>query len=87
MAYFDSPEALFEATGLDLYDVVDTEVSAGKHDSTDYFGYIQDSDGIYRQISYSCSYNNGCEYIEIDLVTKYEKSERVVTETFFKPVV
>ena len=87
MAYFESPEDLFEATGLDLDDVIDVDVSAGKHDCTDYFGYIKDKDGIYRQISYTCSYNNGCEHIEIDLVTKYVQQEEIVTTIVYKPVV
>ena len=86
MAYFNSPEEMFEATGFDLDDVIDEEVSAGKHDCTDYSGYIKDKDGLYRHISYTCSYNNGCEWIEIDLNTKYLQEEVVVTTTAYKKV-
>lgn len=86
MAHFNSPDEMFEATGFELDDVIDVDVSAGKHDCTDYFGYIKAPDGTFREISYTCSYNNGCEYIEINLETKYIQKEKVVKTIVYQPV-
>ena len=87
MAYFTSVEEFEEATSLDFDEIIITDTDAGKHDCTDYNGFILDPlTGFYRSVWYSCSYNNGVEQIEIDLTRQYLQEEKVVTTLVYKPV-
>ena len=83
--YFTSVREFEEKTGLDLEDMVGEEVNAGKYDCTDYHGYLQNPlTGLYWAVSYSCSYNNGVDYIDIDMTRQYLQEERTIVETFYK---
>ena len=85
MAYFENADQMFMETGLDLDDFIEVEVEAGKHDVTNYFGYIPDA-GFFRAVSYEVSYNNGLQSIVLDMQNKFMQLERQVTETYYKKV-
>ena len=85
MSYYEDADELFQKTGLDLDDFIETDVEAGKHDVTNYYGFFP-KDGFFLQASYEVSYNNGVQSITVDLQNKYIQLERTVTETYYKKV-
>lgn len=66
-----------------LGNIVDEECESGKHDSTNYSGYYKDAKGDWYAVNYSCSYNNGVEYVNID--GPYQQvQETVVVNKYIK---